>query len=211
MVCQVAGSDLGLATAGGTNQHYDIRILRGLGMGNGRMAFRNDFHQFQKLIIVVHCQHTGGLLIPGAAHQNGMLGAGVQNVVQGIIEEDIRMDIVLAGTHINMIRRNLRKFFHDPLGPYTHKLGWYGSADKHFRHLAQLSDKFLCALIDGLVAIEIRIAEIGIDHIRPGAQLAPFFLLINADWGIKSILFIGQGYGIGCTFHQKIVNIQSNR
>ena len=128
--------------------------------------------------------------------------------MQSIIEENIRVDIFLVCTHINMIGRNFRKFLQNALGPNAHKLGRHCGADKHLRHPAQLADKFLCALIDRLSTVKLRIIEERIDGIRPGALLAPSFLFIDRHRRIKLILFIGQRNGIRGAFHQEVINVQ---
>ena len=159
---------------------------------------------------MIHRQHAGGFLIPRPAHQNGMLGTGVENIVKRIIKKNIGVNVVLSGAHVNMVCGNLREFFHDALCADTHKLGRHGRAHKNLHHLAQLADEFLCAFVDRLIAVKIRFTEKRKNSIRTGTQFTPFFLFINGHRGVELMLLVGQRNGIGGALHQKVINIQSN-
>ena len=199
---------LGLAAARGAYQHHDARLIQPIAGGTGGVAVDDDLYQLQKGIVGVHRQHTGGLLVPGAAQQDGVGSVGLEHVVHSVVKEDVHVQLVLAGAHINMVGGDLGEFLHDPLGANTHKLGRYGGGDKDLGHLAQLANKLFCALDHRLGTEKLGVAEVFKNHVGTGAQLAPAVHLIDGQGRIKLIFLIGQLDGIGDALHQQVVHIQ---
>ena len=193
--------------AGGAYQHHDAGLLQVFGLLLDAVAVGDDLHQLQKLVVGVYCQHAGGLVVPGTAHENGVPGVGAGHIVQTVIKEDVHIDLVLPGAHIHMVGRDLREFLHDPLGPDAHKFRVHGGGDEHLSHLCQLAHEFLGALNYRLGAEKLLGKELK-DHICTGAQLAPVIHLVDGQRGVKFILFVGQLDGVGDTFHQQIINVQ---
>ena len=200
--------DLPLAGAGGTHQHHDTRLLHSGCAGPGIIAVSDDLHHLEELVIGVHRQHAGGFLIPGAAHQNGVSRIGSGNIVHTIIKEDIHIDLILAGSHVDVILRDLRKQFPDPLGADAHKLRIHRGRHEHLGHFTKLFHELLGALDGRLGAEKFRVMEEFKDHIRAGAKLAPTVHLVDGDRRIKFVFFVSQTDRVGDALHQHIINIQ---
>ena len=125
-----------------------------------------------------------------------------------VVKQDIHIDLILTGAHIDMVLGDLREFFHNALGPNAHKLRIHRSGNKYLGHFGQLTHKFLCAFDHRLAAEKLRVLEKFKDHIRPGAQSAPSIHLVNGQRGVKFIFLIGQPNGVRNALHQQVIHIQ---
>ena len=199
---------LRLAAARRANQHHDARLIQPIAGRAGGVTVDDDLYQLQKGIVGVHRQHTGGLLVPGAAQQDGVGGVGLEHVVHAVVKEDVHVQLVLTGAHINMIGRDLGELLQNALGADAHKLGRHGGGDKDLGHLGEFAYKLLGTLDHRLGAEELGVAEVFKNHVGTGAQLAPAVHLIDGQGRIKLIFLIGQLDGIGDALHQQVVHIQ---
>jgi len=125
-----------------------------------------------------------------------------------IPEDHIYMGARKDKIHVDMILRDLREFLPDALGADAHIFGGHGGADVHLGHLAQPPHKIVGALIHRLGAVEFRVAEIGIDHVGAGAQLAPALFFVDGQGRVEFVFFIGQPHGVAGAFHQQVVDVQ---
>ena len=125
-----------------------------------------------------------------------------------VVKEDIHIQLILPGAHVDMLRGDLGELLHDPLGADAHVLGGNGGGDEDVGHLGQLLDELPRALDHGLVAVEIRIVKELENHVRAGVQRSPAIHLVNGDGGIEFVLLVGEPAGLGDALHQQIVNIQ---
>ena len=197
---------LDLAGAGGANQDENFGLMVGafhIGIAGG-----DDLQELQELVVVVDRQHACGGLVPGTAHEDGVGGVGLEDVVHAIVEEDVHVQLILPGAHVNVLGRDLGEFLHDALGTDAHVFRGNGGGDEDVGHLRQLPHEFLRALDDGLGAVEFGIVEEFEDHIGPGAQLTPAVHLVDGKGRIKLIFLICEPDGIGDAFHQQIVHVQ---
>ena len=95
-----------------------------------------------------------------------------------VVKQNIHVDFVLAGAHVDMVGRDFGKFFHDTLCTDAHKLWRDCRGNENLRHFRQLFHKLLRARIYRLCAIELRIGEKLVNNIRAFAQLSPARYLV---------------------------------
>ena len=89
---------------------------------------------------------------------------GVQNIVNGIIQYNVKMDSVLGASQNDIFRWEFRELGHDLLRPHSHKPRRHRRNKKNIRNLHQPADPTFCLLRGNLPAVQLGIVIEFFDH-----------------------------------------------
>jgi len=85
-------------------------------------CFHDLLHQRDKFRHGIYGQQPRHFGIPGLPHQHRILRLALQNIVDGIIQHNIKMDTILGTSQNNIFRWKLRELGHDLFCPHSHKM-----------------------------------------------------------------------------------------